>query len=739
MLKVKRMVAIAAAISLTSTTVMTTVTQASANTNESSVKIIQESLGLASKDVKLPKSSKDDYAEGEFIVKFKENKVKSSKDAKELIQASLKTKSNFVVSEVTDLGDDQLQLVKYEGDLTTQEAMANINVSSNSAIEYVEPNYKMYKVGDVDTKNLVESVSNINENTPQWKPNDAFYNELWGLKNTGQAVDGIKGVSGVDIRAEQAWDITKGSNTVIVGVIDSGVDYNHVDLKSNIALNTKEIPNNGKDDDGNGYKDDYYGWNAINDNGNPMDEDGHGTHCSGTIAAPNNGIGVVGVAPNVKVLPLKFIGTYSGYTSDAIKCINYAKKRGVQVLSNSYGGGSYSQSFYDTIKSFNGTFIAAAGNGGWDQVGDNNDKEAHYPSSYKLPNVVSVAAMNSKGQLDTYSNYGITSVHVGAPGTNILSTYPGNRAAYSSGTSMATPHVAGVAALVKSKYPSYTPAQVKARIESTVSPMGSLKGKVKSGGMVNAAKAVGYTAPVGDNNIPGVALPGSKVQGYLETGKDNHDVYKVYYNKGDMVTINMTGVANTDYNLVLYKPNAKTVAKFDNVLKFSTNKNTSSEKIQVQIPESGYYYINVRAVKGKGGYIFTTSKYTGFTKGTWQDNHPFMRYTGSWKTQKNTAVWGGTYTGINQKGSAEFTFNGTGINLWAYKNNSQGMMKVTVDGKAYNVDLYSSKTEAKKVAFSLSNLSNGKHTVKIEWTGVKSPKSAGKGGTYVNLDAITVK
>ncbi len=326
-------------------------------------------------------------------------------------------------------------------------------------------------------------------------PNDPYFDYLWGLHNTGQS----GGTPDADIDAPEAWDIETGNSDVVIAVIDTGVDYNHPDLAANMWTNAGENPGNGIDDDGNGYIDDFYGWDFVNNDNNPMDGHGHGTHCSGTIAAVgNNGIGVAGVNWNAKIMALKFLSDAgSGSTSDAILAVQYATKMkldyGVQVIatSNSWGGGGYSISLYNAIATADAAgilFVAAAGNSGL-----NNDLNPHYPSSYSNPNIIAVAATDRYDALANQpswaSNYGATSVDLAAPGVTILSTTPSNSYSYYSGTSMATPHVSGVVALLKAQNPGITHSEIKDTIMTTVDPLLELSGKMVTGGRLNVYNA----------------------------------------------------------------------------------------------------------------------------------------------------------------------------------------------------------------------------------------------------------
>ena len=333
-------------------------------------------------------------------------------------------------------------------------------------------------------------------------PNDPRFPELWGLSNTGQS----GGVAGADISAPEAWSTTTGSAAVVVADIDSGIDYNHVDLAANMWRNPNEIPANGKDDDGNGYVDDVYGIDAANGDGDPYDDDGHGTHTSGTMAAVgNNGIGVTGVAWQARIMALKFMDADgSGYDSDAIICIDYAVKQklshGVNVvaINASWGGPGYDGLLRGAINAAGAAgivFCAAAGNG--DELGNgiNNDVIPHYPSSYDCPSIIVVASTDDDDALASSSNYGATSVDLGAPGVGILSTVPGNGYESLNGTSMATPHVTGAVALCAAKYPSETMAQRVQRILGHVDPIAALSGRTTTGGRLDVAAAVNTGAP----------------------------------------------------------------------------------------------------------------------------------------------------------------------------------------------------------------------------------------------------
>jgi subtilisin family serine protease len=308
----------------------------------------------------------------------------------------------------------------------------------------------------------------------------------------------------IKIGAPTAWNTTTGSNAVVVGVIDEGIDKNHQDLGTNIWTNPAEIAANGIDDDGNGFIDDINGYNFASNTGT-IPAENHATHVAGTIGAVgNNNTGVVGVNWQVSLMSLRFIDGSAGSTANAIRACNYSKQMhdlwistngakgaNVRVLNNSYGGGGFSQSFLDTINSLSQSgilFVAAAGNAP-DSPEPDNDLVPHYPSSYDAPNVIGVAATDSNDALASFSHFGATSVHIGAPGVGILSTTPNNTYSFFSGTSMATPHVAGAAALLLAQNPNLTVQQLKSLLIFNGDSVSSLAGKTLTGRRLNVANS----------------------------------------------------------------------------------------------------------------------------------------------------------------------------------------------------------------------------------------------------------
>jgi len=417
-----------------------------------------------------------EYAPDQIIVKFKAGtsddtiSVTNSKNKVVSSEKIMKKNPKAVENEKTKIlkkhGLDRIYLLKLPKNSDVNKIVSKYN--ENPDVEYAEPNHIVH----IDTT----------------IPDDTYFSLLWGMHNTGQS----GGTVDADIDAPEAWDITTGSSDIVVAVIDTGVDYNHSDLAANMWINPNETLN-GNDDDGNGYIDDIRGWDFFSNDNNPYDQSGHGTHCSGTIAAEaNNGIGVAGVSWNAKIMPLRFLGPNGGSTNDAVLAIIYAIDNGADIMSNSWGGGGYSETLEGAISAANDAgilFVASAGNAGTD-----NDVYTHYPSNYDVPNVISVAATdrndNLASSISWASNYGATSVDLAAPGVTIGSTYPDNRYVYMSGTSMAAPHVAGAAALIKAQYPDITVDALKAKILDSVDPIPSLSGITVTGGRLNAYNAL---------------------------------------------------------------------------------------------------------------------------------------------------------------------------------------------------------------------------------------------------------
>lgn len=439
------------------------------------------------------------YVPGQIIIKLKESAVSSQAKAN-TTDASLKQAHNLTALErilarhrfkgpsalgIKARGVDRIYLAKLPPG--TDEATVVTALKQNPAVEYAERN------GIVKTFQVF--------------PNDPEFPKLWGLHNTGQT----GGVADADVDAPEAWATAKSSN-VIVGVIDTGVDYTHEDLAANMWQNPGEVPGDGIDNDQNGFVDDVYGWDFANSDSDPMDDHGHGTHVSGTIGAVgNNGIGVAGVNWTATIAAIKFL-TAGGYGTwaDAVSAVSYANLMGFKITSNSWGGGGFSQALYDAIAAGNSLgylFVAAAGNSATDA-----DVFPMYPAAYNLSNIISVAATDHNDALAYFSNYGLNSVDLGAPGVDTFSSVPKSGCAlcdpsgyrYLSGTSMATPHVSGAAALIWAWNPAFNDsAVVKGSLLSMVDPLPALQGRTVSGGRLNLNNPfeVDTTPPAGVSTL----------------------------------------------------------------------------------------------------------------------------------------------------------------------------------------------------------------------------------------------
>lgn len=423
--------------------------------------------------------SAQEYDLGSIIVKFKHHSPDQTRNRiMSDIHGHVRTKKFNADRPL--LGGDLVVIELEDG--TASDAIQNLQ--NSEYIEYAEYNRKVYLTSTT--------------------PNDTSFSTLWHLHNTGQT----GGTADADMDGPEAWDIETGDSAIIVGVIDTGADYYHEDLANNIWTNPSETPGNGIDDDNNGYIDDIHGINAITGSGDPMDDHFHGTACSGILGAVgDNSTGIVGVCWNVKIIPIKFINSAgSGLISDAIESIQYAidlKENGVdiRVLSNSWGyQGSPEQSLADAIEAANEAgmlFVCAAGN-----ESKNNDVYPFYPASYTSSNVISVASTDKFDNLSSFSNFGATSVDVAAPGTNILCLFPDDDYDYLSGTSMATPQVAGLMALILSKNPTLNMQEVKSYVFSYGDTLSSLNNKCVTGKRVNMYGSLSHVPdPVPTFNI----------------------------------------------------------------------------------------------------------------------------------------------------------------------------------------------------------------------------------------------
>jgi len=369
------------------------------------------------------------------------------------------------------------------------QSVADQYAAMGDKVAYAEVNYRI-ELDDPLQKEIPRDT--VYREANDGSPTDPLFAEQWALNNVGQ--DG--GTNRADIDALKAWETTHGSEDVVVAVLDTGVDYTHVDLAQNMWIRPANLP--PYSDDELGAFNDLNGFNGTDAAADPMDDNGHGTHCAGIIGAEgDNGEGIAGVNWQVKIMPLKFLGRGGfGSTADAIAGINYAidrKKNGVniRVISASWGSTSNSRALEDAIKAAGDAgilFVAAAGNDG-----SNNDKRPHYPSNYDLPNVISVAALDRNDELASFSNFGVKTVDIAAPGKDIVSTWLNDSYREASGTSMATPYVSGVAALIVANEPNISLKDLRKRLLDSGDKLPSLKGKIASDARVCAADSLAET------------------------------------------------------------------------------------------------------------------------------------------------------------------------------------------------------------------------------------------------------
>ena len=510
------------------------------------------------------------YVPGQFIVGYK--KGAGSRQIKALHDSSgtrARDFNNALNAELVEVGNKQ----------SLKTTMSRFR-SHTDIVEYVEPNYIRRPSAAADV------------------PDDEMWSQLWGLENGGE--------SHIDIL--KAWNITKGSKDVIVAVVDSGVDYNHEDLKDNIWINQAEAGGlKGVDDDGNGYVDDIRGYDFGDEDTNPMDKNGHGTHVSGTIGAVgDNGVGIVGVCPNVSIMPVKVDsgGVFADW--NIAEAINYASTMDADILNASWGGQDFGITLKRAIESFPGVVVVAAGNYLVDihQV-------PYYPAAYDCENIICVGATTSENKEADFSSYGYSGVDIFAPGADIMSTMPGNEYSSESGTSMAAPHVAGVVALVKARYPELNTEELIQHVLVGSRPFGF---KCSSRGLLNAYEALTRLPSLGTKQLTVKIDAPAWAQDDLRWRWHGS---RKFYKNGETVTVPRTEiyvshnnaltsdfVADNDFGTTVDESGTSTTVRFFNTLPLKQSNGSYRVRVTREKPTTDI---------SKSGKVFR--KYSGVMAG----------------------------------------------------------------------------------------------------------------------------
>lgn len=468
----------------------------------------------ASLEGKLP-----EHVQNEVIVKLKPEFAFSKADGENGPAGGFAEQYGAKVLQKFDIPDNmfksfngEMVRLKLPAGMSTAQGM--VMMQKDDRVEYAVQNDVIKLDTDMSGEAQVSTAADVPEN---------LNGQLWGINNAGQT----GGKADADVDAPEAWSLNTGKTQAeggpLIAIIDTGINYNHEALQGNIWTNPGEIPGDGIDNDNNGVIDDVHGFNAAADSGDPLDDNDHGSHCAGSIAANGtNPKGLYGVSQKGNMMGVKFLTARGGGTlADAIESVLYATKMGARVTSNSWGGGGFNQALYDAFKSSPAMHIIAAGN-----ESNNNDSRPSYPATFDLPNVISVAATDHNDGIARFSNYGATTVDLGAPGVDILSSTSGGTNEYKSfsGTSMATPHVTGAANLLLTEFPEMSNEELKSRLMNTGDSVESLQGKTVSGKRLNANNAMetDNTAPGAPNDF-GIksARAGQVVVGFTATGDDH--------------------------------------------------------------------------------------------------------------------------------------------------------------------------------------------------------------------------
>ena len=535
---------------------------------------------------------------------------------------------------------------------------------------------------------------------------ETYFDELWGLHNTGQRIDGIQdqvGTPDIDIDGLEALRFEQGDSDVVVAVVDDGVDFSHPDLAGQAWTNPGEAgPNatNGVDDDSNGYIDDVHGWDFCNDDNTVSDpgQDFHGTHVAGTIAASLNGTGIVGVAPGIKIMALKFIDDSEECGADdmAVAAIDYAASFDVPIINASWGGPSPSAVLDLSILESGALFVAAAGNGGANIDAPGGPRS--YPANSTMPNVVTVAAIDQLGRVASFSNYGTTSVDLSAPGTNVLSAIPSEPGcnpcwAWIAGTSMAAPHVSGVAALALSVM-SGTPTavQLRARLLATGAPLAPTVGKTLTGRLVNARNAVDVVGPV--------ATP------------INRHGFNVGSIVGSTISTTMTWPAATD---ALTGVQSYLIKRSLNGATWTTLISSTTARSYKRTMSFGTPTRFALYARDGAGNLGNGAIGPAVTASLLQDGTAIAKYGGKWSTVTLSSASGGRlHRSTSHGATVEFKTSARAIAVIGRRGPLNGRAKVYVDGVYKStIDLRKSTWQSKVIVFNTSWTSTATHSVKL--------------------------
>ncbi len=648
-----------------------------------------------------PAQGQPSVAESDRII------VKFRGHTDQAVRASIRRQEGL--ERVRDLALIGAEVSKVNGRSVT-EAVRSLNRRPD--VEYAEPDYTRRPSGYAD---------------------EPYFDQLWGLHNTGQTIGGYAGTSDVDTNALQSSVVTLGSPSTVVAVIDDGVDFSHPDLsgrrwvnpgESGTDSNGRNKATNGLDDDSNGYIDDVNGWDFYNGDKTVHDsgEDAHGTHVAGTIAASLNGKGVVGVAPNVKVMALKFLGPSGGSTSDAISAIEYATKKGVRISNNSWGGPGYSQALKDAIEASGQLFVAAAGNSAKNQ---DTSTDPDYPAAYDSSNILAIAAVHNQGGLSSFSNYGATSVDISAPGEDVLSTVPtdfdssGYR--YFSGTSMAAPHAAGAAAAMRSVNPALGPGDLKKILMDTGKAVPATAGYTVTGDMVDANAGVRKA----DTIKPVVRR---LVQNVVVGAQVNTGTSPATVSVGLNWSATDTGSSISRYELQQSSDSGTTYSAVSLPTATSTTR-----VVSLKADSTTGYRFRVRARDQVGNW--SGWKYTPtFRVYPYQESSGSVTYpSGTWTRQSLSGAYGGYVRYSTGSGARSvFTFTGRNVVWVAPKSSVRGKAEVWLDGsKLATIDLYSSTALARRIVFTRAVSPSVTHTLEVRVLGTS-------GRPRVDVDAFLV-